>query len=232
MKRAAFNQGAAPTIAFANLAKTPLGVDLAKLVAACQKFVDQHFAPVWSTPAKLIVADKLPDDAWGMLFLDNADQAGALGYHDLTANGFPVSKIFVQTTLEAGEKISVTAAHELAEMLIDPAANLWADGGNGTIFAYEACDAVEETDFLIDGIPMSNFVYPAFFESFRKPGSAKFDHLGKVKKPFQTLNGGYQIVMKEGRQSQIFGSEKKALHFSMQEDRFLHRSYYRRHPRV
>lgn len=231
MKRAAFNQGGTPTIAFVNLAKTPLGVDLPALVAACQKALDEKFTPVWNTPAKLIVADKLPANAWGMLFIDNADEAGALGYHDLTPNGLPSSKVFVQTTIEAGESVSVTTSHELFEMLIDPGIQLWADGGNGTLYAYEASDAVEETTFKLDGVELSNFVYPSFFEPFRKLGSVKFDQLGLVKRPLQTLKGGYQIVMKQGRQSQVFGSRRKEEHFRLREDRFLHRSYYRRHPR-
>ena len=48
---------------------------------------------------------------------------------------------------------------------------------------------------------MSNFVYPAYFEDFHKPGSVKFDHLKKVKKPFQILTGGYQIIFKGGKWS-------------------------------
>ena len=48
----AFNQGVIPTIACFNKAKTPLGVDLDKLIAAMQAYMDQHVAPVWGTPAR------------------------------------------------------------------------------------------------------------------------------------------------------------------------------------
>jgi hypothetical protein len=50
----AFNQGGIPTIACFNKARTALGVDFDALVAAMQVYVDQHAAPVWGTPAKLI----------------------------------------------------------------------------------------------------------------------------------------------------------------------------------
>src|SRR5690349_16677215 len=52
--RAAFDQGDVPTIAVFNKATTPLGVPLDKLIAAMQKYVDLHVAPVWGTRAKLV----------------------------------------------------------------------------------------------------------------------------------------------------------------------------------
>ena len=48
--------------------------------------------------------------------------------------------------------MSVTADHELFEMVIDPIANLWAEATDGTEYAYEMCDPVEEDTFLVDGI--------------------------------------------------------------------------------
>jgi hypothetical protein len=74
----AFDQGATPTIACFNKATTPLGVDLDALIAAMQAFVDEHVAPVWGTPAKLMRSAGFVKGAWAMVFLDNADQAGAL----------------------------------------------------------------------------------------------------------------------------------------------------------
>jgi hypothetical protein len=70
---------------------------------------------------------------------------------------------------------------------------------------------------------MSDFVYPSYFESFRKPNSARFDYLNQVTEPFQILPGGYQIIFKNGQFSQVFGSEAKAESFA-REDRRGHRS--------
>jgi len=122
---AAFNQGIIPQIACVNKATVNLGVPLNKLVPAMQKFMDECFVPVWGAPAKLVAANSVPAGAWAILFLDNADQANALGYHDLTKHGLPLSKVFVKTTLADGQKVSVTACHELSEMMIDPSVNLW-----------------------------------------------------------------------------------------------------------
>jgi hypothetical protein len=134
--------------------------------------------------------------------------------------------VFVKTTLAAGEKVSATASHELAEMLLDPAANLWAQHPNGSIWAYEVADACEEEMFEIDGIPMSDFVTPAYFEGFRSPGSARFDYLKLIKRPFQILHGGYAIISNGGKINNVFGSEAKRARFAS-EDRRYHRSEYR-----
>src|SRR5712664_1196126 len=224
----AFTQGGVPTIACFNKAATPLGVDFDALIAAMQAFVDQHVMPVWGTPAKLVKSKGYVKGAWAMVFLDNADQPGALAYHDLTPGGLPLSKVFVKTTLADGELVSVSASHELVEMLVDPAINMMTTGPDPKVmYAYESADPVEALSFNVNGIAMSDFVYPAYFEDFRKTGSVRFDHLNKINKPFQILSGGYQIIYKNGKRSQIFGSESKKKAFK-HEDRRGHRSEKRR----
>jgi len=211
-----------------NLAKAPLEVDVKKLVAALEKQLERDFVPIWGYPAKLQVADKPKPDEWQIVFLDDSDAADALGYHDLTKDGQPVSKVFVKSTVAAGEKVSVTTSHELLEMLIDPGAQMWAQASNGLFYAYEMCDAVEDGEYEIDRIAVSNFVYPSFFESWHKPRSVRFDHLNKVSKPFQTLKNGYQIVSNGSAAREIFGSRRKERHFHEVEDRTMHRSEYRK----
>jgi hypothetical protein len=228
IKAAAFNQGKYPTIAFVNLATEPLGTDLGKLVSALDKQMERDFVPIWGYPAKLYATQKPKPDEWQVVFLDDADAANALGYHDITKNGQPVSKVFVKTTIAAGQKVSVTASHELLEMMIDPGAQLWAQNANGRFYAYEMCDAVEEEEYEIDGIAVSDFVHPAFFEPWHEPRSTQFDHLGKVAQPFQTLQRGYQIVSDGKSVQEIFGSRAKEQNFRTAEIRTMHRSEYRK----
>lgn len=231
-KFGAFNQGDTPKIAVFNKATIPLGVDLDKLIAAMQVYIDKYIVPVWATPATLVKSTDFVPGAWAMVFLDDADQPGALAYHDLTPDGLPQSKVFVRTTLQNGDLVSVSASHELVEMLVDPAINLMTTGPDPTtIYAYESADPVEALSFQINGIEMSDFVYPAYFEDFRKPSSVKFDQLDKVTKPFQILSGGYQIIFKGGKWSQVFGSVSKAKRFA-KEDRREHRSQQRTQARL
>lgn len=224
----AFNQGGTPTIACFNKATVPLGIDLDKLIAALQVYVDKFVAPVWGTPAKLVKTKDFLKGAWAIVFLDNADQPGALAYHDLTPSGLPLSKVFVKTTLKNGDQVSVSTSHELVEMLVDPAVNIMTTGPDPKImYAYESADPVEALSFPVNGVPMSDFVYPSYFEIFHKPGSVKFDHLDKVKKPFQILSGGYQIIFKNGKWTQLFATPTKKKAFS-KEDRRGHRSETRK----
>src|SRR5439155_17977019 len=88
--------------------------DFDRLIAALQTFLDDYFVPVWGTPAKLVKVTTFRKGAWAMAFLDDADVANALGYHDLTPDGLPLSKVFVKSTRAVGQKVSVTACHELA----------------------------------------------------------------------------------------------------------------------
>src|SRR6185503_16671884 len=183
VRAAQAGQGGAVTIACVNKAKKSLkNKEFEKLTTVLQKCFDTYFLPVWGYPVKLYNRKPEPSD-WQFIYFNTADEADALGYHDLTKDGQPISKVFVQTTLDAKESVSVTACHELFEMVIDPVANLWAEAEDGTEYAYEMCDAVEDTTFTVEGMEMSNFLHPAWFEPFLHPAGTKFDHKGLLKAP-------------------------------------------------
>jgi hypothetical protein len=84
-----------PTIACINHASADLGVDFDDLIAALQVFVNEHVAPVWGTPAKLIKAKNYRDGCWAMVFLDHATHAKARLSH-AHPDGYPQSKVFVK----------------------------------------------------------------------------------------------------------------------------------------
>jgi hypothetical protein len=215
------------SVACINKATVGLGVAFDKLTEALQKCYDEHFLPVWGYSLKLYNTDEAKPSDWQFIYFDDADTAGALGYHDLTEDGQPISKIFVKTTLADKQLVSVTACHELFEMAIDPIANLWAQATERTEYAYEMCDPVEEDTFKVNGIEMSNFVHPSWVEPFKHPPGTKFDHLGLLKKPFSMTKGGYVIIRRNGRVAQKYGSKAKRKRFA-KENRWGHRSEYRK----
>ena len=222
-RRTVSSKAHVPTIACFNEATVALGVDFDALIAALQKFVDEHVAPVWGTHAKLIKSKGFVPGKWAMVFLDDADHAHSLAYHDVTPDGLPQAKVFVKTTIRNKKLVSVSASHELVEMLVDPSINLVTmKSRSNLVYGYESADPVEELTFRVDGIPMTNFVYPAYFEAFHKPGSVRFDHLNKISKPFEIHPGGYLGVYKNGKWTQIFGSAAKKRRFA-REDRRGHR---------
>lgn len=174
--------------------------DVAPVVAALQKQVTEDFYPVWGANAELKIVNKGAqplNGSWWLVLLDDSDQANALGYHDMTSEGLPIGKVFAASDLKAGTAWTVTASHELLEMLGDPNINLTVFVQNtntaGMLYAYEVCDACEDDSlgYRIDNVLLSDFVYPAWFESFRGEGSTQFDRMGKLHDPFQLAIGGY-----------------------------------------
>jgi hypothetical protein len=174
--------------------------DVQPVVPALQNQVTNDFLPPWGVDAHLTFIPSgttPPAGTWWLVILDDSDQAGALGYHDLTPDGLPIGKVFAGSDLKLNMSWTVTASHELLEMLGDPNINLTvlvqtADTA-GTLYAYEVCDACEDDQFgyKIGNVLVSDFVYPSWFETFRTPGSTQFDKQGKITKPFDLLTGGY-----------------------------------------
>src|ERR1700722_20358402 len=203
------------------------GISLRKLTAALQNFYDKQFLPVWGFPLELYNTDSPSSSDWQLLYVDNASSAKGLGYHKLSHDGQPVAFVFVQDSIANDEPVSVTASHELFEMAVDPIANLWANSRKGVLYAYEVCDPVEDESFVFDGLQMSNFVYPAWFEPYRHQSGTRYDNLGLIKRPFGLSRGGYAIIKRKGAIKEKFGSKAKEVSFA-KERRRGHRSEYRR----
>ena len=216
-------------IAVYSRASAPLGIDLAAFVAALNGYVANAIEPAWNVSAELHLTDWPVKGSWGMVFLDNADAPGALAYHDEEQN-LPLAKVFVDTVRQAGASLTVAASHELVEMLVDPFCDCYAVTHDPqTLMAYEAADPVEDDSlgFPVAGFTMSDFVYPAWFDATRAPGSTRFDHRGVLDHPFQVHPGGYVITLTNGAVNETFGSKAKAQEFAL-EDRRGHRSDVRR----
>src|SRR5262249_45599269 len=114
-----------------------------------------------------------------------------------TTGGMPLGKVFAGTDMKFGSSWTVTASHELLEMLADPDIDLTVfvqtARTGGHLYAYEVCDACEADNlgYDINGTLVSDFVFPAWFETFRKPGSTQFDFGKHIDRPLQLLAGGY-----------------------------------------
>src|SRR6266853_926329 len=103
--------------------------------------------------------------AWWVVFLDDSDQANALAYHDLTNEGLPISKVFVKTIMADKATVSVAASHEICEMAVDPWLNSAYQDSQGTFWAGEVCDPVEDDQYgyQINGVLVTDFVTPNWF---------------------------------------------------------------------
>lgn len=203
-------------VAVLNRSSVLSDTEVSDIVDALRK-QGRHFDDVWGIDWRLNFASKkqISRDNWGgranLVALDNSDVANALGYHDLTPDGFPLGKVFAHTVQNFKGVVSATFSHELAEMALDPRINLTAeDTSRGVFVAYEACDSVEADalGYEIDGVLVSDFVTPEFFDptALSRPGSTfcygdRTYRQGKAQlsKPFQLASGGYELIYVPGR---------------------------------
>jgi len=236
-----FSSTVVPEISCVYAATVPLPFSLRAFVRAAQRFIDEHLAPVWGVEARLRIRRKTRDGAWALVFVDTEDQASADGWHDLTERGMPLAKVFLRvlaketrdsfTKAEFPEAftdaVSLTATHEIAEMLVDPAVTLCVQRPGFGLYGLEVADPCEEDGFRIDGLKMTDFVYPAWYEAFHEPGSTKFDECEKCHRPFQILRDGYASIFRKGRWHDHCGSKAKLKRFR-KEDRRGHRTRQRK----
>lgn len=172
----------------------------------------KHFAGLvasaWGLKTPTLAFVSTPSDShWQIVILDDADQAGALGYHDFTVNGQPIAKVFAKTDQQYGASWTVTLTHELAEMQADPWINSLVQTANTRAYALEIGDPVEDDSLGFEytasnGVTtlLSDFVTPAWFQ----PGAAgPYDHCKHCTKPLQVLAGGYAQYVSTGSWQQV-----------------------------
>jgi hypothetical protein len=154
----------------------------------------------------------VPPGAWVLGVLDDADQAGDLGWHT-EDNGVYYGRIFVRPVLENGGNaltaplsVASVGSHEALEIFVDPTCNRWAETGNSDIeVALEVCDPVESSYYTVPvgttKVTVSNFVYESWFDS---QATGKLDYNDECHSPFTMAKGGYIVLKKRGKVSQQF----------------------------
>lgn len=167
---------------------------LNRVAAALQKQAIRDFAPVWQIPASVDAFDKLSDvpvGYWPLIVRDDIGQPGAAGVH-LDKNGQPFSLI------EYSDSWSLTASHEMLEMLLDPWGNRLVAGRSpkpdqGVVeFLVEAADPSEDPEdgYTINGLLVSDFLTPHFYDPVAAPG-VRYSFTGKLDGPRKVIKGGY-----------------------------------------
>jgi hypothetical protein len=168
--------------------------ELGRSSAALQKQAIRDLGPVWnihSTVDAFARLEDVPVGTWPIVIEDNINTPGAAGVHE-DKDGQP----FALVMAESGW--SLTASHELIEMLVDPFGRRLTEGqspkpGQGRVeFLVEPCDPSEATQFayLINGVTVSDFYTPKYFTTVFNPAD-RYSHTGAIKRPRQVLKGGY-----------------------------------------
>lgn len=186
-----------PVVAVVNQSTVLTDAQVKAILPAMQTQVTSHFRPYWTADCTLTFWPKtqpIIPGWWQLLVIDNPDMAGALGYHELSSVGGPLGKVFAKLDLDSGTSWTVTFSHELMEMLADPWINLISQGSDGKLYASEVGDAVEadELGYLINGVLVSDFITPAWFQ----PTFAdRLDYKRHLTAPLTLAPGGYISIL-------------------------------------
>lgn len=192
--------------------------DVKTMVSAVAAQVQDHFAPAWQIPANpvtyLEAGAPRPGAGAVLTVVDNPDQPNVLGWHTEGAQDVIYGYVFAAPILDnagavltgATYTVAATLSHEVLETIADPHVNLWTTGPSGTLISQEVCDPVENGSYEINGVSVSNFVTPNWFDAQAAPG-APMDYLGRVLQPFQMDQGGYYVQVQGGQPSQVHGRE-------------------------
>lgn len=156
---------------------------LSAIAAAITKSLLGDFAPFYNRTATVRFDTSAADDEVVCGLFATADQPGALGYHDYP----PIIKVFPLLDQQDGANLSTTIDHEVKEALVDLTIDLSRMGVDGSFWADEPCDAVEQDEYTVDGISLSNFVLPSWYSG----RDDKLDFLAKLTKPLTLTPGGY-----------------------------------------
>jgi hypothetical protein len=168
--------------------------DVARVAAALQRQATRDFGPIWDVRATVDAFPKLEDvpvGYWPMIVETDIEVPGAAGIH-LDKDGQPFALI------EMSDSWSLTASHEMLEMLADPFGNRVVPGkspkrGQGRVeFLVEVCDPSEGAEFAytVNDVLVSDFYTQRFFDPRRAEG-ARYSYTGALTRPRQVLRGGY-----------------------------------------
>ncbi len=157
--------------------------NLLPVAAALSKQIVRDFSPMWRRTATVNAfasRAQVPVGTWPLIVQDNIGDPSALGYHT-DDNGQPYSLI------KFDPDWSITASHEMLEMLADPYGNRLYPGtinGKKVMILQELCDP-------IDGVPMSDFLTPEWYDGGGANPSKHYSFLHKLTAPHQVAADGY-----------------------------------------
>jgi len=153
---------------------------------------------VWRATIYDYPAQALNDENFGSM---PVDALKSIGYH-FVDDRIPHMVVFAAISEQAGVPWTMTFSHELLEMVTDP----YADTAifDRDRYELEVCDPVQFQAYPIEGIWVSNFVLPEWFDSPTGPPGAesegRFDFAGQLAGPRARSLGGTRSLELEGQE--------------------------------
>jgi hypothetical protein len=171
---------------------------------------------------------KPPTGSWNVILLDDADQEGALGYHDDEAGTkIPFAEVFCRTSQQDGVQPAEVLSHEILEMLVDPTVEdvrpyVELNPVNDMFYIVEVGDPVQGCGYDIGapegrtcGVIVADFALPAWWRLPNPAASAlgPFSFRHSVSKAYELAPAGYMSVYPKGTNEewkQIYGQDTAA----------------------
>jgi hypothetical protein len=219
--------------------------DLMRAAAAVQKQVTRDFQPFWGVPATVdAFADlqSIPSDYRPVvIFGDASDLTGhlefAVGEERAAAliaefragelQGLHLNAYTRQpfALIELSDSWTATASHETLEMLTNPSGNALRAAAHPLThnlrvnYLLEICDPCMPAWYLVNGLPVSDFCTPRFFDPVRAD-AGRYSFTGEIEHPMQILHGGY-VSWLDPRDSTVYaltgGSRQPIALFGVEE---------------
>lgn len=173
--------------------------EMSRAVAAFQRQVSEHLAPVYGVNAEIIACryeSEAPSGAWFTWIVDTMDTEGLNGYHFVdninqkivgtvvkgyavgTASGNPFGLVKYSSSW------TITASHEIIEKLVNPwldrqvtQVDADKDGIASEDLLMEIADPVQANAYSIDGVLVTNFVYPEYYTDVLAVSGRIYDHI-------------------------------------------------------
>lgn len=165
--------------------------------SAMQTQLSRDFAPIYGIDLQLQVAADHKDDQEAVVFVDTPDVADALGYHEvLQSTETPLGFVFPGLAQQYNTPWSGVGSHEILEQGLDPYCQDAAIGTWGRRFAAivkEVADPVQADLYSIDGVQVSNFVRPSWWDAQAKDPRG-YDFMSLLRSPVTLRPGGYISV--------------------------------------
>jgi hypothetical protein len=203
-------------IALVSLTRDVSTKDLLRAAAAVQKQITRDFTPFWGLPATVDAFEDLesvPSDYHPVVVFGDADELmGQLDFaigreytteliddfergrlSGLHLNAFTRQPFALVASSDAW---SVTVSHEVLEMIADPFGNRLIaaahplDRRRRVKYLLEVCDPCQTMWYPVNGVPVSDFFTPRYFDPVEVEGS-RYSFTGALERPLQILDNGY-----------------------------------------
>ena len=153
-------------------------------VVEIQRQVHEDLAPVWHLDATVsfLGTGPAPSGAWQVRIIEPRHAVGNAGFHDGSGHRIPYADVYVLKD----DQTDNTLSHEVLEMLANPYNDLYVED-YPWMWEREIADPVQFESYIRNGVHLSNFVFPSWFDALTQ--IPPYDFMGTCDTPGHPVHG-------------------------------------------